>query len=344
MNRFDWVDARTASQTSGLATATVADAMITQAGEQALEQGSVIKAGGLDLLDLMKEDLVRPRRVVNLRTATGLDSIIEDNDGALRIGSLATLAQVGAHPLVRERYSALADAAGKSASPQIRHMATLGGNLLQRPRCWYFRSSHHHCVRKGGQSCFAFAGENRYHAIFDHDGCAIVHPSTAATALVALGAQVELVTAGAIKREVLLENFFLLPKADIHRENDLKPGEILTAILLPPMRSAVRSVHLKQVEKGSFDWPLADVAVVLDLSADGICHRASIVLGAAAPVPHRAKAAEAMLVGRPVNEEAAQAAGRAALDGAAPLTKNAYKLPIFEALVRRAIVAAMSRA
>jgi xanthine dehydrogenase YagS FAD-binding subunit len=339
MNRFEWVDARTAHQASGLATATIADAMITGVGEQPVEQEAVIKAGGLDLLDLMKEDLVRPRRLVNLRAATGLDSIVEDSGGTLRIGSLATLAQVGAHALIRERYAALADAASNSASPQIRHMATLGGNLLQRPRCWYFRSLHHHCVRKGGQSCFAFAGENQYHAIFDHEGCAIVHPSTAATALVAFGAKLELVTAEDIKREVLLEDFFLLPKADIHRENDLRPGEILTAVLLPAMPPTVRSVHLKQCEKDSFDWPLADVAVVLDLMSDGTCRQASVVLGAAAPVPHRAKAAEAAIVGKRICADTARAGGQAALTGSVPLTNNSYKLPIFEALVRRAILA-----
>jgi xanthine dehydrogenase YagS FAD-binding subunit len=153
-----------------------------------------------------------------------------------------------------------------------------------------------------------------------------------------MGARVELMASQGVKREVLLEDFLLLPRINIHHENDLKEGEILTAVLLPPVPSTVRSIHLKQGEKDSFDWPIADVAVVLDMNANGICERASIVLGAAAPVPHRAKEAEAVMVGKPVSEEIASAAGRAALTGAAPLTKNAYKLPILETLVRRAIL------
>ena len=230
--------------------------------------------------------------------------------------------------------------AGASASPQIRNVATLGGNLLQRPRCWYFRSAHHHCARKGGEACFAFGGENQYHSIFNHSGCAIVHPSTAATALVALGAGVELIRADGSRRSVLLEKFFLLPDQDVHRENDLKPGEMLSAILLPKLDPRVRSVHLKQGEKDSFDWPIADVAVMLVRDPAGICQRVSIVLGAAAPVPHRARGAEAILLGKSVQEQTAREAARAALAGAAPLSKNAYKLPIFETLVRRAIMAA----
>jgi xanthine dehydrogenase YagS FAD-binding subunit len=340
MNRFEWMNTQTVPQAVEAAATTVADAMIWRSGESLAEGAVLFKAGGIDLLDLMKENLVTPRRLVNLRGVAGLDDIVEEKNGTLRIGSLVTLARLAANPIVRQRYTALAEAAGASASPQIRHVATLGGNLLQRPRCWYFRSAHHHCARKGGESCFAFGGENQYHAIFDQQGCAIVHPSTAAAALVALGARIELVTASNIKLEVQLEEFFKLPEVDIHRENDLKQGEILTAIVLPPMAATVRSVHLKQGEKDSFDWPIADVAVVLDLTPNGTCRNASIVLGAAAPVPHRAEAAEAALTGRPVNGETARLAGHAALVGAVPLTQNAYKLPIFETVVRRAVLAA----
>jgi xanthine dehydrogenase YagS FAD-binding subunit len=340
MDRFEWMDAGTISDAVTAATATVADTMLSRTGEQPSDQAIVVKAGGIDLLDLMKEGLLTPRRLVNLRGVADLSVIAEQQDGTLRIGALATLAQVAEHPAVRARYAALAGAAGRSASPQIRQVATLGGNLLQRPRCWYFRSSHHHCARKGGEGCFAFAGENQYHAIFDHHGCAIVHPSTAATVLVALGAKVEIANPQGSKREVRLEDFFLLPDVDIHRENDLKPGEIVTAIALPPLSPTARSVHMKQGERDSFDWPVADVAVVLDLSSDGTCCLASIVLGAAAPVPHRAAAAQAALVCHVVDERTARAAARAALSGASALTKNEYKLPIFETLVRRAVVAA----
>jgi xanthine dehydrogenase YagS FAD-binding subunit len=241
---------------------------------------------------------------------------------------------------VRRRYPAVADALRSSASPQIRNVATLGANLLQRPRCWYFRAAEYRCLRKGGGHCFAISGENRYHAIFDNRPCAIVHPSTVATALVALGAAVELATADGASRSPPLEDFFVPPDRDLRRENDLKQKEILTAVVLPPLSASARMAHLKQGEKDSFDWPLADVAVRVDISADGVCRTASIVLGAAAPAPHRAKSAEAVLTGKRIDENAASEAGRATLDGATPLAKNAYKLPLFETLVRRAILQA----
>ena len=339
MQPFEWVNARSAAEAANSGATTVAAAMVLSGGGQAKRDAVVIKAGGLDLVDLMKEGLLQPHRIVNLRGVAGLDRIVEEKDGTLRIGALVTIAQVASNPIIHQRYKALADAAGNSASPQIRNVATLGGNLLQRPRCWYFRSVRHNCVRKGGETCFAFNGENQYHAIFDQNGCAMVHPSTAATALVALGAKVVLVNAEGQRREVLLEEFYLLPDKDIHRENDLRPGEILTAAVLPKLASGIRSVHLKQGEKDSFDWPIADVAVLLERDAGGLCSRVSIVLGAAASVPHRAKAAESALRGKPVNEHSARDAAHAALVGAAALSKNAYKLPIFETLVRRAILA-----
>ncbi|MEJ2375861.1 MAG: FAD binding domain-containing protein [Pseudolabrys sp.] len=337
MKSFEWTQARNVAQAAHAATATVAAAMTSQRGKPSTD-AAVIKAGGIDLLDLMKEGLLTPRQVVNMREVPGLDQIEQDN-GGLRIGSKVTLAQLAADAQVRAHYRALADAAGASASPQIRHVATIGGNLLQRPRCWYFRSRAHHCARKGGYTCFAFAGENQYHAIFDHNGCAIVHPSTSATALVALDASVELTDKTGAKRVVKLEDFFVLPEADIQRENTLKPGEIVTGVLLPPQPETARSLHIKHGEMESFDWPIADVAVVLDM-ANGVCRKAAVVLGAAAPVSHRAKAAEAALTSKKIDKTAARAAAQAALQGARPLTMNGYKLPLFEALVRRAVLGA----
>lgn len=342
MNSFEWSSPRDIAQAAGVATTTVAAAMVSQSGRLSTD-GVVFKAGGIDLLDLMKEGLLAPRGIVNLREIPDLAVIAQADDGGVRIGANVTLAQLAADPVIRTRFLALADVAGNSASPQIRQVATIGGNLLQRPRCWYFRSRDHHCARKGGEVCFAFAGENQYHAIFDHNGCAMVHPSTSATALVALGAKLELTSAAGTKRVVGLEQFFLLPEVDIQRENDLAPGEILTAILLPPPAPTSRSIHIKQGETDSFDWPIADVAVALDTAPGGACRAAAVILGAAAPVPHRAKAAEALLVGKTIDADVARAAAHAALQGAAPLTKNAYKLPIFETLVRRAILTVARR-
>jgi xanthine dehydrogenase YagS FAD-binding subunit len=321
MNRFEWTNARTINEA------------IAQLGNSV-----AIKAGGIDLIDRLKEGLDAPSRLINIRSIKGLDGIAEDARKGLRIGPLVTLTGLDANRIVRSRYTALADAAGHAATPQIRNVATVGGNLLQRPRCWYFRQEEFHCRKKGGDRCFAIEGENQYHAIFGNNLCAIVHPSALATALVALGARVEL-TGAKGKRVVELEKFFITPEQDVRRETAIGADELITEIQVPPIPSQARSVYLKQGEKESFDWPIADVAVVLNC-ARGRCEQASIVLGAAAPVPLRARKAEAALSGKAITEESAREAARAAIQGAMPLSENAYKLPIFETLVRRAILAA----
>ena len=340
MNRFAWVSASTISQAAAAASVTVADAMAASPGSPGGADTTVLKAGGVDLLDLLKENLLSPGTVVSLKQVPGLDTIVEEKTGDLRIGAMVTLATLADHAGLQRHYPALSSALRGSATPQIRNVATLGGNLLQRPRCWYFRSAEYHCLRKGGSHCFALADENQYHAIFDNTKCAIVHPSTAATALVALGAKVELTNADGVVRRVLLEDFFSSPSRSIHHENDLKPHEVLTAVLLPAPSPNARMAHLKQGEKDSFDWPLADVTVVIDLSPDGGCTSAAVILGAAAPVPYRATAAESLLKGKRIDENAASEAGRAAVAGATPLAGNGYKLPLFEALVRRAVLKA----
>lgn len=321
MNSFEWTEAKT-----------VAEAVAQTGG------GAVLKAGGIDLLDRMKEGLDAPSRLVNIRNVRELGGVRAEKDGGLWMGPLVTLAELDEHPVVRKKFTALADAAGHAATPQIRNVATLGGNLLQRPRCWYFRSEDFNCRKKGGSICFALEGENQYHAVFGNRVCPIVHPSATATALVALGARLQL-TGAKGKREVLLEDFFLTPEEDIRRENKLGDKELIAGVRLPPLAAGARSVYLKQGEKESFDWPIADVAVVLSC-AGGKCERASIVLGAAAPVPMRSRASEDALAGKAVNEESARAAAKAAMNGATPLAQNGYKLPIFEALVRRALLAA----
>src|SRR5208283_1094477 len=255
VNRFAWASARTVSEAAAAASTTVASAMTASPDAIDRREASVVKAGGIDLLDLLKEDLLAPKKVVSLNVIPGLDSIVAEPAGGLRIGPMVTLASLGDHPGARQRYPALTEAVRGSASPQIRNVATLGGNLLQRPRCWYFRAQEYRCLRKGGGHCFAIAGENQYHAIFDNHACAIVHPSTAATALVALGATVELTSAAGATRRLLLEDFFVPSDRDLQRENDLKPQEILTAIRLPRLPPSVRMAHIKQGEKDSFDWP-----------------------------------------------------------------------------------------
>jgi xanthine dehydrogenase YagS FAD-binding subunit len=318
MNRFEWTDA----------------ASVKEAVAQ-LNARTVIKAGGVDLLDRLKEGLEAPERLVNIRNIRGLDKIEDGSDG-LRIGALVTLSQASKDKLLLDRYTAIAEAAGRAATPQIRNMATVGGNLLQRPRCWYFRQEEFHCRRKGGERCFALDGENQYHAVFDNQLCAIVHPSALAVPLMAMGAHVVLTGARAT-RTVELERFFVTPEKDIMRENIIAPDELITEVRVPPLPARTRSVYIKQGEKESFDWPVADVAVVLQMKGN-VCQKASIVLGAAAPIPWRATKAEAALAGKAVDEQTAREAARLSMEGAQPLAQNGYKLPIFEAIVRRAIL------
>jgi xanthine dehydrogenase YagS FAD-binding subunit len=299
---------------------------------------SIPKAGGVELMDLLKENLVSPARLVNLRSIQGLDKVEERGAEGLRLGPLVTLAILAVDGGVRARYRALADAAGHAATPQIRNMATLGGNLLQRPRCWYFRSEHFLCRRKGGGQCFAMDGENQYHAVFAHSACAAVHASSLAPALMALGASVEL-TSPRGRRVVPLEQFYVPAETVTVRDTVKEDDEILTAVLLPA--TTARSAYVKQAEKESYDWPLVEVAVALDRDGGGKVTRASVLLGAVAPVPWRAKAAEAALVGRAADAASAGDAGRAALQGASPLEHNAYKLPLIEVAVRRAVLAAV---
>jgi len=318
MNRFEWVNATSVDQALS-----------------AVTSDSVFKAGGVDLLDLMKDDISAPRRLVNIRNMQGLNEIREDEQG-LHIGPLTTLTQIGEHQIIQKKYTAISDAADRVATPQIRNMGTIGGNLAQRPRCWYFRSEDFQCRKKGGKHCFAQDGENEYHAIFDNRTCAIVHPSGLAVPLVALNARLQ-ITSPKGKRDVLLEDFFISPEQDVMRENILQPDELVTAITVPT--TDARSAYYKQGEKESFDWPIADVAVALTMQGSR-CSKASIVLGAAAPRPYRAKAAEAELSNAEISESTARKAAQQAVEGATPLANNSYKIPIFEAIIRRTILRA----
>lgn len=297
--------------------------------------GSVFKAGGIDLLDHLKEHLVEPPRIVDLSALAGLDEIAAEADGGLRIGARATLARVAEHPAVRASYPALALACGEAASPQIRNVATIGGNVLQRPRCWYYRLESYRCVKKGGEVCFAIEGENRYHVIFGGGPAFPAHPSSAAVPLVAYGATFVLEGAKGT-RLVPAGEFFALPDKDPTRENLLEPGEILLAVRLPALEGW-RSTYLEARERAAFDWPLVSVAAAIRVEGGSIV-AARIVLGQVAPVPWRSAAAEGALIGRPAGNEAGRAAGLAATRGAEPMSRNGYKVELVETLVRRAIV------
>lgn len=300
-------------------------------------KGAVAKAGGVDLVDRLKERLDAPSRLVSLRRVEDLD-VLAEAEGALELGPLVTLARLAEDRRVRERWPALSEAALRAATPNVRNQATVGGNLLQRPRCWYFRQEAFPCRRKGGDTCFALEGRNAYHAVLANDLCAVVHPSDAAIALAAYGASVE-IQGPRGSRRLALDALFVLPDEDVTREHRVAPDELLVRIRVPEPSAGARSAYVKIVERESADWPLASAAAVLAFSG-GVCRTASLVLGAAAPVPWRAREAEAALAGRKIDRAVAAAAARAALAGARPLAENGYKVAVLEAALRRAILAA----
>jgi xanthine dehydrogenase YagS FAD-binding subunit len=325
MKSFEWVQPTT-----------IADAIT------ALEQpGAMALAGGVDLLDRLKERLEAPSRLVSLRALPGLDAIAVEA-GAAKIGAGVTLARLAGDPALRASHAIVAEAAGHAATPQLRAMATLGGNLAQRPRCWYFRSELFPCRKKGGTTCFAHAGENELLAIYDNKTCAATHPSTVATALVALGASVSIAARGGKLREVELAKFFVAPDSDPAREVDLRPGELITGVTVPAVAGNVRTAYTKQVAKQSFDWPVVDVAVALAMDG-ATCRKATIVLGAVAPVPMRATAAERALEGKLVDESSARKAAAAMTASATPLSDNRFKVAVLEAVLARTVVATATR-
>ena len=321
---------------------------LASASQLLAERDRVAIAGGVDLVDLMKQDLVESPAVVNLKGLKELEGIEVRPDGTLRIGALVKLAEVAEHPVINEKYPALAQAAGEAATPQIRNLATVGGNLLQRPRCWYFRNPDVHCLKKGGDKCYAIGGLNRYHSILGGGPSYIVHPSNLAPALIAFGASVRIAGSGGSASNptspselVPLDKFFTLPTVDVKRENALAAGSIITGVIVPPTAPGTRSVYLEAREKQSFDWPLVSVAVVLSPAVPGKPVRdARIVMGAVAPIPWRSPEAEAALRGAPLDEARARTAADAALAYAQPMSDNAYKVVLAKVLVRRAILKA----
>lgn len=300
-----------------------------------------LMAGGQDLLTEMKDHIVEPDRVVNLKHIPGLNRLTWDEKG-LHIGALVTVDEVATNKDILAKLPALAQAAASVASPQIRHVGTMGGNLCQRPRCWYYRNENIICLKKGGDTCYAVAGENKYNAILGAGPSWIVHPSDTATALTTLNANI-VITGPRGNRTVPIEKFFVLPKQNARRENILKPDEILTEIIVPATSLATRSVYIKFKEKESMDWAISAVAVALTL-ANGKVSESRITLGGVAPIPWRVPKAEAALKGKAPTVETLQQVAEIALQGAVGLEGNAYKIPLTKTLVRRAILQAAEKA
>ncbi|MBU2506258.1 MAG: xanthine dehydrogenase family protein subunit M [Bacteroidetes bacterium] len=301
---------------------------------------SVIKSGGIDLLDLMKEDLIAPKRLVNIRSINQLSFVRENEDGTISIGPNVTLSELADNEIITKYFPALREAARLIATPQIRNAATIGGNLCQRSRCWYFRSIDFDCSRKGGSHCYALFGENKYHAVLGaKSGCAIVQPSGTAVALMSLNA-VLVISNGKNEKQLDLNEFYVEPAQDITKETILENNELIVEIIIPKEMRNYKNRYIKLKEKQSYDWPLADVAVALKMN--GIkCEEANVILGSAAPIPWKSKEAEFELKGNRITKELARKAGEASMEEAFPLAENKYKIRLFKIVVYRAICEAI---
>ena len=313
----------------------VRPASLSEAIKELSAPESRLHAGGTDLLGCLRDGVFSARKLVSVSSVAELRGIAPAASGGLRIGALSTLAEIASHRTIAEQYSALAQAAASAASPQLRNQGTLGGNLCQRPRCWYFRGDFH-CFRKGGEMCYAPKGENEFHCIFGGDGCYMVHPSDLAPALIALEAHARIAGPKG-RRMVPLDSFFVPPSKDITKETVLEQGEILTEVLLPPP-AALRSTYRKARVRASWDFALAGVALAVRTRGDTI-GSARVVLSGVAPVPWRAVAAEQALLNRRVDAATAAEAAVHAVAGAEPLPQNGYKVDLVRGIVEEAILA-----
>lgn len=300
--------------------------------------GSELLAGGTDLLTLMKQEIAAPKYVVDIKRLEALPREIQTvRDGGVRVGALATLSDVQNSATLAGPYAALAEAAEVAATPQLRNMATVGGNLLQRPRCWYFRNPHLHCWLKGGDDCFARDGRNEYHAIFDISPCVAAHPSDLAPALLVLDAEVHLQWTDG-ERRVALENFFAAPAEERRRETRIGRDELLLSVRIPGLPAAMRSTYVKAMARKVWAFALVSVAAAVHVQS-GQIEDVRIALGGVAPVPLRARAVESALVGQPATIKQFEEAAALAVADAQPLEYNQYKI----ALARRLIVRALQR-
>lgn len=291
--------------------------------------------GGTDLLTLMKADLLRPDRLIDVKRLEDLPATIEATADGLVIGARVTLSDLENHELVGQLYPALAEAAGLAATPQLRNMATVAGNLLQRPRCWYFRNSLFNCWLKGGDDCPARGGENQLHALFATGPCVAVHPSDLASALEALDATVQ-VRGTKGDRSIPTSEFFGQPKEDRRRETTLGEDELILSVTVPPSADGARNTYFKAMDRKVWAFALVGVAVSLH-QEDGMIANAHVVLGGVAPIPWRCPEAERVLNGETPNPDLFARAADAALGDAAPLAHNGYKVPLAKGLINQAL-------
>ena len=309
---------------------------LDEAFEYLALEGARVHAGGTDLLGCLRDHVFDVTTVVSIAGLRALRGIEATPAGGLRIGSLSTIADVARHPVIESKYRALSMAASEVASPQLRNQGTIGGNLCQMPRCWYYRGEFH-CLRKGGDQCFAVEGENPYHCIFGGENCYIVHPSDTAPALVALQASV--VIAGPKgKRTVSVEKFHMPPSEDYTSETVLEPAEIVMEIVLPPPPEGLRSSYRKVRARRAWDFALAGVALAIAFTGDQTAD-ARVVLSGAAPVPWRCAEAENVVKGARLDLERAARAADAVVKNAEPMEQNGYKVPLFRGLIEQQLMA-----
>jgi xanthine dehydrogenase YagS FAD-binding subunit len=268
--------------------------------------------------------------VVSLGGISGLRGVARTGDGGVEIGAMTTIAEVAADPLIHDSCRALAEAARVVASPQLRNQGTIGGNLCQKPRCWYYRGDFA-CLRKGGERCFAYDGDNRYHCIFGGEMCYIVHPSDTAPALAALAAVCR-VTGSSSSRSIPVESLLVSPSVDPRRETVLEDDEIITEIVIPSPPAGTRSSYRKVRARASWDFALAGVAMAIQLDGATVA-AARVFLSGAAPVPWRATGVEQAVIGSTLDDDTVAAAAEAAVAGAEPLADNGYKVPLFKGLI-----------
>ncbi len=296
---------------------------------------AVIHAGGTDLLGCLRDGVFGAEELVSICHLDKLKGIDRTPDGGVRIGALTVIADLASSALIRQSYPALARGAAEVGSPQLRNQGTLGGNLCQKPRCWYYRGEFN-CLRKGGEKCYAYDGENQYHCILGGSVCFITHPSDTAPALVAYDAIIRVAGVNGV-REIPAGKFYILPEENVEKETVLKPNEIVTEILLPSPRPGLRASYRKVRARGSWDFALAGVALVLKFRGDAV-EEARVVLSGAAPIPWRSREVEKFITGKRLDGEIAARAAEAAVKEAHPLKNNGYKVTLFRGMIEEELL------
>ena len=322
MNRFTYIRPKTLED--------VFQYLGTEWGE------SCLLAGGTDLITLMRENLIAPKKLVNLKSIPGLDTITYSPEDGLRIGALAKIAAIAKHPVIKEKYAALAQSAEAVGTPQLRNMGTIAGNLCQRPKCWYYRAGYDCAIVKESGLCYAVGSENHKHAIFGNGPCFAVHPSDPAIALQALNGEISIAGPKGV-RTAAINEFFTLPSKNHLRETTLNADEIITDIRVPAIPENSKQLFVKVKEHGDWHTALASLAVVL-VTNDTTIESASVVLGGVAPTPWTVKSAEYTITGATMTPAIAEQAGMAAVDGAKALRHNDYKLKLVRNLIKESLI------